>query len=197
MRPDRQSVPHRDRRHEDCAFHGGGARFSWPQPVAKRLQSSVPPYRTSPVTGRRTRPLPAATLHEVTGGNPAPQRPGRSSSPLGHDDERRAVARTRAVTLGGFALIRAKGRPSFSPHETALVASLSEPIGEALPSRWLRPTTPRPAPQGQAFVMVGSHRGYRVIQRRGRGVTRRALLEPGGPEAADPSGGPWSESTAV
>lgn len=55
--------------------------------------------------------------------------------PLGFDDELRAVLRVGASPWGVFSLLRRRGEAPFSQDETALVASLSAPLGEALRAR--------------------------------------------------------------
>jgi DNA-binding CsgD family transcriptional regulator len=100
-------------------------------------------------------PQAAATLHCVTGGHPARSARWREFlAPQGYDDELRAAARAGSATWGFISLIRAKGRPSFSPQDTALVASVSHAVGEALRSRWLREMSPGPAPVAPGLLMV-------------------------------------------
>lgn len=59
--------------------------------------------------------------------------------PLGFDDELRAVLRVGGAPWGTITLWRREGRPHFTPRETAVLAALSAPIGEAL-RRHARPS---------------------------------------------------------
>jgi DNA-binding CsgD family transcriptional regulator len=76
---------------------------------------------------------PAATLRART--DDWPVRSARYREllrPMGFDDELRAVLRTDHGPWGAITLLREKGRAPFAPDETALVASLSAPLAEAL-----------------------------------------------------------------
>src|SRR3954454_7199532 len=58
--------------------------------------------------------------------------------PNGFDDELRAVLRIDGDTWGWLSLFRQQGRPPFDADDIGLVASLSEPLGEAVRdhARW-------------------------------------------------------------
>ena len=147
-------------------------------------------------------PRPAAALHEVTGGQPARSARWREFlAPMGYDDELRAVARTPTATWGFFSLARGNGRPSFSPQETALISSVSQPIGEALRSRWLRHAVPHPAPDGPGLLMVD--RTGAIVSLNAEAEAWLDQLPPlyrniTGSEPATPSGGgQWSEATGL
>jgi DNA-binding CsgD family transcriptional regulator len=76
---------------------------------------------------------PAAGLRATVGGDGPPSpRHRRFLRPLGFDDELRAVLRTSGTPWGTLSLWRREGRPAFTRGESALVAGLSEPLGEAL-----------------------------------------------------------------
>jgi DNA-binding CsgD family transcriptional regulator len=78
---------------------------------------------------------PAAGLRRVSGD---PRRSHRYRSflrPLGFDDELRVVLRSGATPWGTITLMRRDGQPPFTQRETELVASLSQPLGEALRTR--------------------------------------------------------------
>jgi DNA-binding CsgD family transcriptional regulator len=76
--------------------------------------------------------VPAAALRETVGEPDHSGRYRRFLQPLGLDDELRAVLRVGDAPWGTITLWRRDGQPPFSPRETALVAGLSAPIGEAL-----------------------------------------------------------------
>jgi hypothetical protein len=76
---------------------------------------------------------PAAALRARTDDRPARSARYRESlRPLGMDDELRAVLRIGRSPWGQLSLLRENGRPPFTSRETALVASLSAPLAEAL-----------------------------------------------------------------
>ena len=91
------------------------------------------------------RPVPAGGLHLATR-----ERPARSAryrdflQPHGFDDELRAVLRADGAPWGAIGLFRERGRPRFDAAETALVAELSAPIGEAVRERVRRAAAPPP-----------------------------------------------------
>lgn len=76
---------------------------------------------------------PAAGLREVTRDTPARSPRYREFlEPHGFGDELRAVLRVDGRPWASIALLRRTGAPPFDARETALVASLSEPLGEAV-----------------------------------------------------------------
>jgi DNA-binding CsgD family transcriptional regulator len=76
---------------------------------------------------------PAASLRGRTDDHPARSpRYRKFLRPLEIDDELRAVLRTAQSQWGQVSLMRRSGRPSFTPEETGLVASLSAPLADAL-----------------------------------------------------------------
>jgi hypothetical protein len=75
---------------------------------------------------------PVATLRAIANDPRNSIRYRRFLEPLGFDDELRAVLRVGDAPWGGIILWRRHGRPAFNPKETELVATLTEPIGEAL-----------------------------------------------------------------
>jgi DNA-binding CsgD family transcriptional regulator len=77
-------------------------------------------------------PVPAAGLRDVTGDPARSPRFRRFLRPLGLDDELRTVLRAGDASWGTVTLWRRRGRPSFTAAETALLAGLSAPLGEAL-----------------------------------------------------------------
>lgn len=100
------------------------------------------------------RGITAATLVEATAHRP------RSSSrfrellvPHGYGDELRMLLRVSQSTWGVVQLFRDKKRPAFSPGETALVASISQPLGAALRRHVLsRPASPPGHPDGPGLL---------------------------------------------
>ncbi|HWM20187.1 MAG TPA: helix-turn-helix transcriptional regulator [Ilumatobacteraceae bacterium] len=85
---------------------------------------------------------PAGALRTAAGD---PERSRRFRSfvrPLGFDDELRLVLRVGDATWGTLTLWRRPGQPAFSAAETALLASLSTPFGDALRRR-SRPADPQ------------------------------------------------------
>jgi DNA-binding CsgD family transcriptional regulator len=87
---------------------------------------------------------PAAALrHEI--GDPAGSGRYREFvEPLGFDDELRVVLRAGDNPWANVTLLRRRGEPPFTPEETDLVASLAEPLGEAI-RRQARPEGRAPA----------------------------------------------------
>jgi hypothetical protein len=88
--------------------------------------------------------VPAAGLRMVTR-----DRPSRSARyrellrPGGFGDELRAVLRVDGHAWASIALLRSAGSAAFDAHETALVASLSRPLAEAVRDH-ARPAARRP-----------------------------------------------------
>jgi DNA-binding CsgD family transcriptional regulator len=79
---------------------------------------------------------PAASLRARTGDRPKLSARYREYlRPIKMDDELRAVLRVGRSTWGELVLLRENGRARFTSAETALVASLSAPLGEALRAR--------------------------------------------------------------
>lgn len=79
---------------------------------------------------------PAAALRARTDDRPARSARYREFlRPMGMGDELRGVLRTGQSRWGEICLLREKGRPSFTEQETAIVATLSTPLGEALRAR--------------------------------------------------------------
>jgi DNA-binding CsgD family transcriptional regulator len=76
--------------------------------------------------------VPAATLRRSVVEPEQSGRYRRFLRPLGFDDELRAVLRVGEAPWGTMTLWRRVGSPSFTGRETALVAGLSAPLGEAL-----------------------------------------------------------------
>jgi DNA-binding CsgD family transcriptional regulator len=75
---------------------------------------------------------PVAALRAAAGDPARSIRYRRFLEPLGFDDELRAVLRVGDAPWGAIILWRRQGQPAFSPKETELVATLTEPIAEAL-----------------------------------------------------------------
>jgi DNA-binding CsgD family transcriptional regulator len=75
---------------------------------------------------------PAAALRAVLDEPDRSARFRRFVSPLGFDDELRAILRVGDVSWGSITLWRREGQQPFSDVEVAMVAGLSAPIGEAL-----------------------------------------------------------------
>jgi DNA-binding CsgD family transcriptional regulator len=82
---------------------------------------------------------PAASLHASVDDLTHSGRYRRFLRPLGFHDELRAVLRVGDAPWGTITLWREEGHPPFTARETALVAGLSAPIGEAL-RRHARPS---------------------------------------------------------
>jgi DNA-binding CsgD family transcriptional regulator len=101
----------------------------------------------------------AVTLLNATDGRPARSARYREFlQPQGYGDELRAAARTNGATWGYISLFRERGRPAFSPAETAVVAEISQVLGfslRALVRRVRRPAGPR-APGLMVFDVNGT-----------------------------------------
>jgi DNA-binding CsgD family transcriptional regulator len=83
---------------------------------------------------------PAAGLQAATDGRPARSARYREFvRPHGFGDELRAVMRVDGNPWAAVTLLREKGRPAFDARETALVASLSAPLAEAVRAQQARP----------------------------------------------------------
>jgi DNA-binding CsgD family transcriptional regulator len=76
--------------------------------------------------------VPVGALRSAAGGASGSARYRTFLRPLGFDDELRAVLRVGATPWGAVALWRREGRPPFTDQEVELVASLAEPLGDAL-----------------------------------------------------------------
>jgi len=76
--------------------------------------------------------VPAASLRATLDEPAASPRYRRFLAPLGLDDELRAVLRVGDAPWGTVTLWRREGQAPFTPRETALVAGLAAPLGEAL-----------------------------------------------------------------
>jgi DNA-binding CsgD family transcriptional regulator len=76
--------------------------------------------------------VPAATLRRAAADPEQSGRYRRFLRPLGFDDELRSVLRVGDTQWGTVTLWRRQGRPAFTRRETAIIAGLSAPIGEAL-----------------------------------------------------------------
>lgn len=102
---------------------------------------------------------PAATLWSAT--DDLPSRSARYRDflrPEGYGDELRVAFRVGRYTWGVAALMRGAGRPSFSPHEVALVNALSSPIGTALRRATLdRCPPPLRAPAAPGLMLFDPH----------------------------------------
>jgi DNA-binding CsgD family transcriptional regulator len=79
--------------------------------------------------------IPAAGLRQAAGDPMGSRRYRTFLRPLGFDDELRAVLRVGDVPWGTVTLLRSQGQPAFTASEAALVASLSDPLGEAVRAR--------------------------------------------------------------
>jgi DNA-binding CsgD family transcriptional regulator len=103
--------------------------------------------------------VPAAGLRMATR-----ERPSRSARyrellrPGGFGDELRAVLRVDGHPWASIALLRSAGSAAFDAHETALVASLSRPLAEAVRDH-ARPATPSPADDRGPGLLVFDPRG--------------------------------------
>ena len=88
----------------------------------------VIPYRDLARSAR-----PAATLRLATGDRPARSHRYRALlEPHGIGDELRAVLRVDGCPWGLLSLFREAGRPAFDTADSAFVASLSEPLADAV-----------------------------------------------------------------
>ncbi|HEX5945138.1 MAG TPA: helix-turn-helix transcriptional regulator [Acidimicrobiales bacterium] len=84
--------------------------------------------------------VPAAAFRATVGTDPERSpRYRRFLRPLGFGDELRTVLRVGDAPWGSITLWRREGSPPFTPPETATLAGLAAPIGEAL-RRHVRPT---------------------------------------------------------
>jgi DNA-binding CsgD family transcriptional regulator len=100
-------------------------------------------------------PVPAAGLRTASGGDPASSRRyHRLLRAMGLDDELRAVLRVGDSPWGAAMLYRRPGRPPFSAREIGLMASLSEPLAEALRNR-SRAADPAAAPCDEGPLAPG------------------------------------------
>lgn len=76
--------------------------------------------------------VPVGALRSAAGGASGSARYRTFLRPLGFDDELRAVMRVGSTPWGAVALWSREGRPPFTDQEVELVASLAEPLGDAL-----------------------------------------------------------------
>jgi DNA-binding CsgD family transcriptional regulator len=99
--------------------------------------------------------VPAGALRAAVGDPSRSARYRAFVRPLGFEDELRAVLRVGDVAWGAVTLFRKPGEPAFDRGETELVASLSDPLGEAIRAS-AQPTGPLPGlvSQGQPGLML-------------------------------------------
>lgn len=120
------------------------------------LREEVNPYRDLARAH-----APAAALRLATDDRPARSARYREIlRPRGFDDELRAVTRADGMPWGALALLRARGMPAFDAHDVELVASLSEPLADAVRAHFRRPAPPSAdvAPRGRGLMLFAPDR---------------------------------------
>lgn len=104
------------------------------------------------------RPVPAATLHEVTHGSPLRSPRYRDFiRPQGFDDELRTVFRTGDTTWGVAALYRESSRAPFGEGDVALFSAISGIVGAALRTQAAGATTPLGLSYAPGLVIFDEH----------------------------------------